>query len=82
MPTSNTRISHTSYSRRKGARLRGNGGGTAGGYTRMPVGKPSPPRGGHLKPHSRAILGTVGAGRADNASRTIRSFRESHVRKA
>jgi hypothetical protein len=37
----------------------------------MPVGMPSPPRGGRRKPRSRAKLGTGGARRADNAIRGI-----------
>jgi uncharacterized protein YceK len=43
-----------------GARRRRSGGGPGGGCARMPVGIPSPPRGGRWKPRSRASLGTVG----------------------
>jgi hypothetical protein len=43
-----------------GARRRRSGGGPGGGCVRRPVGIPSPPRGGRLKPRSRARLGTVG----------------------
>jgi hypothetical protein len=57
-------------------------GGPGGGCARMPVGIPSPPRGGCWKPHSRAMLGTVGAKRADSAIRGISNCRESHVQKA
>jgi hypothetical protein len=55
-------------------------GGPGRGCARWPVGIPSPPRGGRWKPRSRAILGTVGAKRADSAIRAIRSCRESHYR--
>jgi hypothetical protein len=43
-----------------GARRRRSGGGPGGGFARMPVGIPSPPRGGRWKPRSRAMHGTVG----------------------
>jgi hypothetical protein len=48
----------------------------------MPVGIPSPPRGGRKKPRSRAMLNTIGAKRADNAIRGISMCRESHVHRA
>jgi hypothetical protein len=43
-----------------GACRRRSGGGPGGGCARIPVGIPSPPRGGRWKPRSRAMLGTVG----------------------
>jgi hypothetical protein len=43
-----------------GARQRRSAGGPGGGCARMPVGIPSPPRGGRWKPLSRARPGTVG----------------------
>jgi hypothetical protein len=43
-----------------GARRRRSGGGPGRGCARRPVGIPSPPRGGRLKPRSRARHGTVG----------------------
>jgi hypothetical protein len=44
----------------RGARRRRSGGGPGGGCARMPVGIPSPPRGGRRKPRSRSMLNTIG----------------------
>jgi hypothetical protein len=48
---------------------------------RVPVGIPSPSRGGRWKPRSRAMLGTVEATKAGCDIRATSSRRESHVQR-